>query len=482
MLSPGSPDAASHAEALVAFSDQMEAQGDSDLALRFVHRAADTDLGHRRRREPEEPGAPGGSAGLVRRRERPDAVDLQPDRPLRHTAVLIERASTFAPHDVDADTAYLVGAALNLAGAFSLSPAFLASAATSLRAEGRLRQLVEVLSQQAWSAFTSLDWAVAVPAADEGLRLARETDQPFWAASCLTAKGILAGARGDVDEAEQLTRAAEAIALPMAANPMLCGIQLSRGITAISAGKYDEAFAQLHRMFVPGDPSYHHFQSAWAVGDLAEAALNTGNLDAARDELALFDIEGPTEVFTWPAVALAMPVRSSPTTATRKSCFATPSWPTSRVGRCTGAASCSPTAAGCAGSGGQPTHVHRCVLPAKRSTRWERVALPSKHAASPAPPGNAAWNPRRRPGETCLLRSCRSLAWPPKDCPTGRSRPVCTSRTERWGHISTASTRSSASPREPSSRARWRRTRRPLLSTVPRARLVAAGLAVATPR
>ena len=117
-------------------------------------------------------------------------------------------------------------------------------------------------------------------------------------------QGILAGVRGDFELAESHIAAAEAIALPMGANAMLCGLQLTRGLTAIAAGRDEEAFEQLRRLFDTNDPAYHHFQSAWALGDLAEAALHTGNLEEARAQLELYGPRARTGESTWTQVAL----------------------------------------------------------------------------------------------------------------------------------------------------------------------------------
>ena len=218
--------------------------------------------------------------------------------------MLIGRAHDIVPSETDSHTAELVGTALNLAGAFGLAAPFTASAASTLRSEGRLRQLVVASAQQAWSAFPPLNWAVAVPAADETLRLARETGQPLWEASALIVQAIFAGVGGDFDQAADRVSAAEAIALPMGANAMLCGLQLTRGLAAVGAGAYDEAFEQLYRLFDPHDPAYHHFQSAWALGDLAEAAVHTDNVAAVRAQLELFAPHAQTGESTWTQVSL----------------------------------------------------------------------------------------------------------------------------------------------------------------------------------
>ncbi len=300
----GSADVTAKILELIDLADQMSAQGDSDLALRFAHLAAIqtwvTDVGQGLR----------SMALATAERVTPSANDplllsiYSLTDPEGHNMILINRAESIVPHDTDARTAHLVGAALNLAGAFGVSAPFLASAATKYRAEGRLNQLVEVLAQQAWSAFPSLDWLVATPSADESIRLAQETGQPLWQASALIVQAVLAGVRGDFTFAESQIAAAEAIALPMGANAILCGIQLTRGLTAVGAGRYDEAFEQLQRLFDPRDPSYHHFQSAWALGDLAEAALHTDSIEAARAQLETVELHAHMGESTWTQVSL----------------------------------------------------------------------------------------------------------------------------------------------------------------------------------
>ena len=221
---------------LVAAADEMAAQGDSDLALRFAHLAAlqtwVADVGHELR------------TTVLATAERVSPSPAEPlllsvyslTDPIGHNTVLIERAGNLVPHDVDADTAHLVGTALNLAGAFALSAPFTASASVALRAEGRLRQLAIVSAQQAWQRLSAL--GLGDRTSDRGRDAPPRTrdGQPLWEASALIVQGILAGVRGEFEQAESQISAAEAIALPLGAHAMLCGIQLSRGLTAIGAG------------------------------------------------------------------------------------------------------------------------------------------------------------------------------------------------------------------------------------------------------
>jgi DNA-binding CsgD family transcriptional regulator len=89
--------------------------------------------------------------------------------------------------------------------------------------------------------------------------------------------------RGDHPSAESLVRAAEAIALPLAANAVLTDIQFARSLIAIGTGSYEEAFQDLQRTFDPRDPAHHHFRSSWRIGEFAEAAVRARSVGEARD-------------------------------------------------------------------------------------------------------------------------------------------------------------------------------------------------------
>ena len=52
------------------------------------------------------------------------------------------------------------------------------------------------------------------------------------------------------------------------------------------------------------DPSYHHFQSLWGVGDFAEAALHSGHLDQGRVVLAELETLALTVRSPWLSVGL----------------------------------------------------------------------------------------------------------------------------------------------------------------------------------
>ena len=296
---PGDPSNTDSLLALVARADAMVAQADVPLALRFLHAAAMrcfwADTGPVARQAVLD--------GAGRMPLPADDVRLLTVRaltdPRTYGPQIIDEASRLTQRGVDPDTAYQLSAVVGAAGAFDVSAGLLASAVKGLREQGKLGRLPEVLTTQAWTAISSVDWYVALPAAEEGARLAAETGQPLWEAGSETALGMLAALRGDADHARDLLAHAESLALPLHANAFLCGIQLTRGVLALSEGRYAEAYAQLRRMFDPGDTSYHRFQSFWAIGDLAEAALHSGHVTEGREVLAVAEAQDQASVSPW---------------------------------------------------------------------------------------------------------------------------------------------------------------------------------------
>jgi DNA-binding CsgD family transcriptional regulator len=151
--------------------------------------------------------------------------------------------------------------------------------------EGGLTALPRLLAQQARSAI-----ALASPA----LRQAPE----------MIGRAMSAGMRGDGALAGQLARQAEALVLPAGIGAALWGIQFVRGVTAIGARRYDEAFDHLGRMFDRADPAYQAGQSTWALGDLAEAAARSGRAAEAQEILAAFRPAERDGATGWTRVAL----------------------------------------------------------------------------------------------------------------------------------------------------------------------------------
>jgi len=182
-----------------------------------------------------------------------------------------------------------------------------------------LTALPRLLAQQARNAIALTGWALAGaasgasadPDSPGGLGdlggLGHADDQsrePLDQAAAMIGQALAAGLRGDGTLAEKLAGQAEAMVLPARVGAALCGIQFVRGVTAIGARRYDEAFGQLSRMFDRADPAYQAVQSTWALGDLAEAAVRTGRGNEARELLAAFRPARGDSVTPWTRVAL----------------------------------------------------------------------------------------------------------------------------------------------------------------------------------
>lgn len=301
-LVPGDP---ARVFGLVAAGERLAHEGHIDMALRFLDVAAtQANLA-----DPGKPARSAVSAAALRVAVRPDDVRLLAilafAEPEEHGPLIVERAASISTGPpIDPEDAALLGASLNVVGAFDLSASFLSAAVAGLRDQGRLGRLPLVLTHQAWTAINVMDWSVADPAAEESVRLAKDVGQPLWGVGAQTAVAMLAGLRGDYEKADTESRAAESIALPTRASAMLAGIRLTRGVAALATGRYEIAYQELGQMLDRYDPSYHHFQSLWGVGDYAEAALHSGHLDQGRAVLAELETMALTVRSPWLAVGL----------------------------------------------------------------------------------------------------------------------------------------------------------------------------------
>jgi ATP/maltotriose-dependent transcriptional regulator MalT len=183
----------------------------------------------------------------------------------------------------DGRTARMLGLVATQFGDFEVAKRFLDIAATDLRAEGRLTLLASGLVLRSLSAIYLGDRDVAITNADEGERLATETGQPIYASAARAVSAIIAAMRGDHDAAESLAAEAQRMTDPL--GTLLAEVQMARGLNALAAGRFEEAYHQYSRMFTPTDSAYHPMKECFWIGDLAEAALQSGHREVARAKL-----------------------------------------------------------------------------------------------------------------------------------------------------------------------------------------------------
>lgn len=234
------------------------------------------------------------SRGVVEAAERlglppsdPRLLQIQALTAADRCTVVIQELSRHAREGTgDAIAARLLGTAAVWVGALDLAAGFFAVAVDGLRAQGRLGLLTRSLVAQAWVAVNLGTWSVAAPAADEGSRLAAETGQPFFVAWADQVRAMVAAARGDAEQAEALLAAVERDAVVLGAPAVMQIVEHARGLAALAAGQHADAFSHIRRMFEPSDPAFHPVARCWAIGDLVEAAIHSGNADEARPIVA----------------------------------------------------------------------------------------------------------------------------------------------------------------------------------------------------
>jgi DNA-binding CsgD family transcriptional regulator len=266
--SSGRPCDAAALRRLAELADQAREDGDGDLAVSIVDTAARQCLeaGHGEDLRQVVVAAIEAMPALSRPRSLPALAVADPDG---HGRVIIKEASRLlqpaAQDTADAGDLLAAGVAATIAGDPETGASLLASAMPSLRAQGRLRLLARALVGQAWGSIYRGDWSAAIPAAQEGVRLAQETEQPVLVTMGRCAQLTLAALRGD----------------PAAGrSPTL------RGLSALGEGRYDEAYEHLLNTLTRGEPAGHYARRCWAIADLAEAAVHSHHREQAAAYLS----------------------------------------------------------------------------------------------------------------------------------------------------------------------------------------------------
>lgn len=288
---------------LVETAERMSAEGDVNLASKLLWAAANS--GFWAGRDDVTSTLVVEAAGRVLLDDDPMLLSiLAYAASIERGADVIEGVSRRAPDPSDPLAMDLLGNAAATVGAFDLSEPFATASAAGLREQGRLTLLAQVLVLRAWAEIHLGRWDAARSDAEEAVRLALETGQPIWGTGAKVALSILAGLRGDEAEAEMLALEVESVALPFGARAVMCVVQLARGLTALGAGRHDDAYQHLRRMFDPADPSHHPMESCWAIGNLAEAAVHSGHRDEARAVMRALEPLAAKTPSTWFHVAM----------------------------------------------------------------------------------------------------------------------------------------------------------------------------------
>lgn len=206
--------------------------------------------------------------------------------PVKHGARINDQIALLPPAATSDPVAmHLVGTAATTVWAFDAAVGFLGHAIDGLRVQGRLGLLAQALVSQAWAALHVARPTLALAAADEAAKLARETGQGRWAVAADLVGATVAGERGDFETLDRLAGQAEAELMPIGAHTMLALVQFARGRGAVAHQLYADGYDQLRRIVDPTDIAYHPFVGSWALSDLIESAANVGRTDEALRRL-----------------------------------------------------------------------------------------------------------------------------------------------------------------------------------------------------
>jgi DNA-binding CsgD family transcriptional regulator len=173
-----------------------------------------------------------------------------------------------------------LGAGASNMGALDLAALFLAGSVEGLRDQRRLATLAQALVNQAWAAAWMGDTVLGLTAAAEAHALAAETNQPMWVLAASLAQAYVAALRGDGATTAALTEQGERALLSVGAHAHLALVMQARGAAALGAGRPEEAFDHLSRIFDPSDIAYHPYMRFMSLAPLIDAGVHCGRHDA----------------------------------------------------------------------------------------------------------------------------------------------------------------------------------------------------------
>jgi DNA-binding CsgD family transcriptional regulator len=208
--------------------------------------------------------------------------------PLGRARQVIEHVGRLSPVGMtDPEQLFQVGVAASSVWAENLALPFLRAAAAGARAQGRLSLLAHTLVFEAWADLRPGAVRQAITRAAEAARIAEEIRALRYLVAARLAQAIAGAEQGDDETSERLIAEAEALLVPLGANPMLSLPAYARGRLALAREQFGEAYEHLFRIFDPSAAAFHPFVRGWALADLADAAVRgDGDLDVVRGYLA----------------------------------------------------------------------------------------------------------------------------------------------------------------------------------------------------
>ena len=179
------------------------------------------------------------------------------------------------------------------------------ASARRARATGALDFLPLALSGVALAEQVRGRFPEAEVAADEGLRLARETGQQIAEGLCLTTLTALAAVRGEEDRCRRYTDAALALAIPRRFGLVAASANWALATLDLSAGRAGAALSRLQALTQTGPGAGHFLIALYAIPDLIDAAVRCGDAETAQHAAANLELAAASATGSWLAASLA---------------------------------------------------------------------------------------------------------------------------------------------------------------------------------
>ncbi|MEU4597324.1 AAA family ATPase [Nocardia sp. NPDC023988] len=206
--------------------------------------------------------------------------------PWERGAGILAHLDRLDPDRSDADALRLLGFTALFLGDFRRGMAYIDDAAAVSRNQGRLGLLSGILGAGNWTRIWLGEWDRVRAESEEARTFAEENGQEFYAATGRANLAMVAALRGETELATEHLRAVGASPLSTGMRCIQIVAQQTRAVLLLLAGRAEDAFVALIRVFDPSDPVSHPMQCWWVAPELADAAVASGNIDLARELLA----------------------------------------------------------------------------------------------------------------------------------------------------------------------------------------------------
>jgi len=130
----------------------------------------------------------------------------------------------------------------------------------------------------------------AEAAADEGLRVSRETGQESAECVNLAALAVIAALRGDEEHCREYAESALSYGIPRGFGLAVARANWALAVLDLGAGRPDEALSRLRSVYAAGPGAGHPLISLYATPDLVEAAVRCGDTETAAQATAALEV------------------------------------------------------------------------------------------------------------------------------------------------------------------------------------------------